>query len=113
MQLDPSHRHSIGITRRELLQVGYSGLLGIGLPALLTQRVNAAKAERAKHDAAAHKPKSLVLVFLTGAPSHLDTFDPKPDAPPEIRGEFKPQATKLPGVLVCEHLPRLASRAGA
>src|SRR5262245_14015785 len=108
MQLVPNHRHSIGVTRRELLQVGYSGLLGIGLPALLTKQANAAKTERRD---AAHKPKSLILVFLTGAPSHLDTFDMKPDAPPEIRGEFKPIATKLPGVFVCEHLPRLAARA--
>ena len=108
--LVPGHRHSIGITRRELLQVGYSGLLGIGLPALLTRRANAAKAERPKHDIA-HKPKSLILVFLTGAPSHLDTFDMKPDAPPEIRGEFKPLATKVPGIVVCEHMPRLAARA--
>jgi hypothetical protein len=108
--LVPSHRHSIGITRRELLQVGYSGLLGISLPALLTQRAIAAKVERSKRDTA-RQPKSLILVFLTGAPSHLDTFDVKPDAPPEIRGEFKPLATKLPGVFVCEHLPRLAARA--
>jgi len=109
MQLIPSHRHSIGVTRRELLQVGYSGLLGIGLPALLTQRANAANRERSK-PVAGYKPKSLILVYLTGAPSHLDTFDMKPDAPPEIRGEFKPIATNLPGVFVCEHLPRLAAR---
>src|SRR6266851_2690599 len=106
----PGHRHSIGITRRELLQVGYSGLLGIGLPALLTQRANAAKAERSKL-VAGYKPKSLILVYLTGAPSHLDTFDMKPDAPPEIRGEFKPIASSLPGVFVCEHMPRMAARA--
>jgi hypothetical protein len=53
----------------------------------------------------------VILVFLTGAPSHLDTFDLKPDAPAEVRGEFKPVATKVPGVHVCEHLPRLAARA--
>jgi hypothetical protein len=53
----------------------------------------------------------VVLVFLTGAPSHLDMFDMKPDAPAEIRGEFKPIATKVAGVPICEHLPRLAARA--
>ncbi len=107
---DPGHRHSIGITRRELLQVGYSGLLGIGLPSLLARRAEAADTARlAGGDV--RKPKSMILVFLTGAPSHLDTFDMKPDAPAEIRGEFKPIATKLPGVYVCEHLPRLAARA--
>jgi hypothetical protein len=53
----------------------------------------------------------VILVFLTGAPSHLDTFDPKPDAPVEIRGEFRPIATRVPGLYVSEHLPRLAARA--
>jgi len=106
----PGHRHSIGITRRELLQVGYSGLLGIGLPSLLARPAEAADAERSK-SASSRKPKSIILVYLTGAPSHIDTFDMKPDAPPEIRGEFKPIATRLPGVHICEHLPRLAARA--
>jgi uncharacterized protein (DUF1501 family) len=104
-----SHRHTIGINRRELLQVGYSGLLGIGLPSLLGQRALAA--DRSKTGAVARRPKSVILVFLTGAPSHLDTFDPKPEAPSEIRGEFKPIATNVPGLFVSEHLPRLAARA--
>ena len=52
-----------------------------------------------------------MLVFLTGGPSHLDTFDMKPDGPAEIRGEFKPIATNVPGVQFCEHLPHLAARA--
>ena len=52
----------------------------------------------------------MVLVFLTGGPSHIDTFDLKPEAPAEIRGEFKPIATKIPGVSFCEHLPHLAAR---
>jgi len=93
-------RRSAGITRREFLQVGYSGLLSIGLSSL---PVLAADAGR--------KPKAMILVFLTGAPSHLDMFDLKPDAPDEIRGEFKPIATNVPGIQVCEHLPRLAARA--
>jgi Protein of unknown function (DUF1501) len=100
-----AHRHAIGITRRELLQVGYSGLLGLGMPTLLTRPARAA-------ERGAPKAKSVILVFLTGAPSHLDTFDLKPETPPEIRGEFKPIATAVPGVHVCEHLPRLAARAG-
>jgi len=103
------HRHAIGITRREMLQVGYSGLLGIGLSSLLAGRVEAAKEARAA-GGKVRQPKSMILVFLTGAPSHLDTFDMKPEAPAEIRGEFKPIATKLPGVFMCEHLPRLAAR---
>jgi hypothetical protein len=101
------HRHTIGINRRELLQVGYTGLLGISLPSLLTQQAQAA----AKPVKTPRKGKSVILIFLTGAASHIDTFDPKPEAPPEIRGEFKAAATKTPGLLVCEHLPRLAARA--
>jgi hypothetical protein len=84
-----------------LLQVGYSGLLGIGLPGLL-----AASGSRR-----VGPPRSLLIVFLTGAPSHLDTFDPKPEAPAEIRGEFGTVATPVPGLRVSEHLPRLAARA--
>jgi hypothetical protein len=104
------HRHVIGITRRELLQVGYSGLLGIGLPSLLGRRAAAAESARS-NGLTSPKRKSVILIFLTGAPSHLDMFDVKPDAPPEVRGEFKPIATKVPGVHICEHLPRLAARA--
>jgi hypothetical protein len=102
-------QHPIGITRRELLQVGYSGLLGIALPSLLTQQAQCAEAQRAKGKS--RKPKSLILVFLTGGGSHHDTFDLKPDAPPEIRGEFNPIATTVPGIQICEHLPLLAVRA--
>ena len=99
--------HPAGITRRELLQVGYTGLLGISLPAVLGRRAAGAATRPGKPGRA----KSVVLVFLTGAPSHLDTFDPKPDAPAEVRGEFKAVATRVPGLHVCEHLPRLAARA--
>ena len=95
------HRHAIGINRRELLQVGYSGLMGLGL----SQFLSAADAPKVK------KPKSVIVVFLTGAASHIDTFDPKPDAPVEIRGEFKPIATQVPGIQFSEHLPLLAARA--
>jgi hypothetical protein len=56
------------------------------------------------------KAKSVVIVFLTGAASHIDTFDMKPDAPAEIRGQFQPIATPVPGLQVCEHLPILARR---
>jgi hypothetical protein len=110
MSSRPGHRHTIGITRRELVQVGYSGLLGIALPSLLAER--AAAADRKADGRGRVRPaKSVILVFLTGAPSHLDMFDLKPEAPPEVRGEFKPTATKVAGIHICEHLPRLAARA--
>jgi uncharacterized protein (DUF1501 family) len=103
MPADPSRRH--------FLQVGYSGFLGLSLPALLTGRAHAARNGRASTAAAPRKAKSVLLVFLTGAPSHIDTLDPKPDAPSEIRGEFKPIATKVAGIHFGEHLPNLAARA--
>jgi hypothetical protein len=107
----PGTRHqprAIGINRREMLQVGYSGLLGVGLGSLSRSPTAAKEAQRP-----ASKPssKSVILVFLTGAPSHHDTFDMKPDAPAEIRGEFATIKTSVPGLHVCEHLPRLAERA--
>lgn len=91
--------------RREFLQVGASSLLGIGLPALL-----AGRASSASPAAEAGRSRSVILVLLTGGPSHLDMVDMKPDAPAEIRGEFQPSATAVPGIQVCEHLPLLARR---
>jgi hypothetical protein len=104
MTTTPAHRHAIGITRREVLQVGYTGLLGLGVSAL-----PAAAAPEASRSS--RRSKSLIVIFLNGAPSHLDMFDLKPEAPDEIRGEFKPIATKAPGIQISEHLPRLAARA--
>jgi hypothetical protein len=103
----PGHRHTTGLTRREVLQVGYSGLLGIGLSSL---PVAGARAERTGVSGAG-KRKSVIIVFLTGAPSHIDTFDPKPDAPPEIRGDFKTIPSKIAGIQFSELLPGLAARA--
>ncbi len=102
-----THRHTRGLTRRELLQVGYSGLLGLSLPTLLG---SAARSATASSERSSRKAKSVILVFQTGAPSHLDTLDLKPDAPPEVRGEFKTLTTKTPDLRICEHLPRLAAR---
>jgi hypothetical protein len=93
--------------RREFLQVGASSLLGLGLPALAAGRAVSAspRAERGKS-------RSVILVLLTGGMSHIDTLDMKPDAPAEIRGEFRPIPTAVPGIQVCEHLPLLAARLG-
>ncbi len=96
------HKHTIGVHRRELLQVGFSALLG-------ASAVSTASA-KAKDSLSRGKPKSLLVVFLTGAASHLETFDPKPDAPPEIRGEYKHIQTRTPGLLACEYIPKIASR---
>ena len=105
------HTHTRGIIRREFLQVGYSGFLGLSLSQVLTAR---ALAERAAKPNAGSKPRarSMILVFLTGGLSHIDSFDMKPDAPERIRGEFKPIDTAASGIQYCEHLPMLAARAG-
>lgn len=108
-----THRHTIGVTRRELLQVGYSGLLGVGMASSLAGRVAASPASSTttSESRSNARPKSILIVFLTGAASHHDTFDMKPEAPVEIRGEFQPIATHVSGLHVCEHLPQLAARA--
>ena len=103
--MDARHRHAVGITRRELIQVGYSGLLGMGLGSLLGRDARAAGAGPKA------RAKSVILIFQTGAPSHIDTLDMKPDAPVEIRGTFRPIETNAPGVTICEHLPALAALA--
>ncbi|MSR57411.1 MAG: DUF1501 domain-containing protein [Planctomycetaceae bacterium] len=111
------HQHTIGIRRREILQVGYSGLLGLGLSTCLSRPAWPRPAGEAATDSTRSveprdpRPKSVVLVFLTGAASHHDTFDMKPEAPAEIRGEFQPISTSIAGLHVCEHLPRLAALA--
>jgi len=89
-----------GLTRRELLQVGGAGLLGLNLPGLLA--VEAAQPE------ASRRAKSVIFLFLFGGPSQLETFDLKPDAPSGIRGNFRPIASRTPGLRICEYLPRLA-----
>jgi hypothetical protein len=91
------------MARRTFLKVGSLGLAGLSLPGLLR-----AEAEKKRKKASA---RSVILLFQFGGPSHLDTFDPKPNAPREIRGEFATIPTNVPGICVTEHLPRLAKRA--
>src|SRR5207237_7971571 len=80
-----SHSHPFGIVRREFLQVGFSGFLGMGLPGLIAGQARAR--ESASGTGAAERPRarSMILVFLTGGLSHLDSFDLKPDAPGGVR----------------------------
>jgi hypothetical protein len=85
-----------------MLQIGAIGTLNLALPQVL------AAGERLSRGGKAPQADSCILVFLNGGPSHLDTWDMKPDLPREMRSEFRPVATTVPGVQVCEHLPRLA-----
>lgn len=93
------------IGRRDLLQVGALGLFGAGLADLL--RLEAQSAAPLPKPAA----KAVVFIFQSGGPSQHETFDPKPEAPEGIRGEYGVTQTRLPGVSFCEYLPRLAQRA--
>ena len=94
--------HHPRLSRREVLQAGAIGLLGLGMPHL--ERL------RAETAGVGGKAKSVVFIFLSGGLAQQDSFDMKPEASAEIRGEFQPIATKTPGIHVCEHLPKLAQR---
>ena len=102
----------LGLTRRDLLRVGGSGLLGLSLGGLLQLQARSARAA-AEAGAAAGGPgwgkaKSIIMVYLQGGPSHLDLWDPKGDVPDNVRSVFKPIPTAVPGVQVTEILPNLA-----
>lgn len=89
------------VTRRNFLQIGTLGLGGLTLADLL--RLSAAASQQ--RDMPRPRPKSVIMIWLYGGPSHIDTYDLKPDAPPEYRGEFKPIRTNVPGFDICELLP--------
>jgi hypothetical protein len=89
--------------RRNFLKAGLAGIAGLTLPALLQARAVAAGAGRPLGD------RSVILLWMAGGPSHLDTWDPKPDRPANNRGPFGVIRTKLPGIVICEHLPRMAA----
>jgi hypothetical protein len=94
------------LSRRELLRVG--GLSLLGLSSLDLARLRAAEASGTSPSPG--RRNSCIFIFLFGGPSHIDLWDMKPQAPLEIRGEFKPIATNVPGIQICEHLPGLAAQ---
>ena len=91
-----------GISRRSWMQIGALGLGGLALPEILRGESGPGKAGQAK---------GIIMVLLPGGPSHLDMYDLKPNAPIEIRGEFQPISTSVPGIEICELMPRLAANA--
>src|SRR5215208_3525001 len=95
----PSSKFCDGVSRRNFLKIGALGLGGLALPDLL--KAEAASGIRKSH-------KAIIMIYLPGGPPHQDTFDLKLDAPSEIRGEFRPIATNVPGIEICEHLPKTA-----
>ncbi|MEZ6062494.1 MAG: DUF1501 domain-containing protein [Planctomycetaceae bacterium] len=96
-----ARRTCCGPTRRDILTVGGTGLLGLSLPQLFAaDEANSGRAARAR---------SVIFLMLFGGPSQLETFDMKPEAPEAIRGPFKPIASRTPGLLISEHLPGIAN----
>src|SRR5262245_24662076 len=95
--LGPLRKCRENLSRRDVLQVGSLALGGLLLGDLLRLRAGT--------DPARARPRSVIMIWMRGGPSHIDSYDMKPDAPAEVRGEFKPIPTNVPGVRICEHLP--------
>ncbi|MEE3175771.1 MAG: DUF1501 domain-containing protein, partial [Verrucomicrobiota bacterium] len=96
---DQGPTHCDGYSRRDFIKVGGMAAGGLGLNQLLSMESRAGTGSSSK---------SIINIYLPGGPSHLDMFDLKPDAPSEIRGEFRPISTNVPGIQICELFPRLA-----
>lgn len=99
--LGANHPCHVNRSRRDVLQIGALAFGGLTLGEFMRQRSNAA--------AGAARGKSVIMIWLRGGPSHIDSCDMKPEAPLEIRGEFRPIATNVPGIEVCEHMPLTAT----
>lgn len=104
-ELNPRIREGLTVMgRRSVLKAGVAGMAGLSLPELLR-----AKAAAVRGGKDLSNQKSVILLWMTGGPSHIDTWDPKPDAPSGIRGPFSTIPTKLPGVHLSEHYPKQAA----
>ena len=93
--------HHGGWSRREILQAGTLGMMGLSM----------ADVDRIRADSPSpRRPRAVIYVFLTGGLAQHESFDLKPEAPAGIRGEFNPASTSTPGIQICEHLPELSKR---
>src|SRR6188768_3957382 len=97
---------AFALNRRDMLRAGSLGIGGFGLSSLLHGQSAAAAA--GNQPAAFGRAKRVILLYLYGAAAQHETWDPKPDAPLEIRGKFQPISTAVSGTQICEHLPRVA-----
>ncbi len=98
--LGDKHRFCDGVSRRSFLKIGGLAMGGLSLPQLLRAEAQSGKRK---------SQKAVIMIFLSGGPPHQDMVDLKMDAPVEIRGEFQPIPTRVPGIQICEHMPRLAA----
>src|SRR5436190_6640612 len=98
----------LGVTRRDILRVGGSGLLGLGLGSMLELQATSARGGEVSRGPGWGKAKSIIMVYLQGGPSHLDLWDPKENVPDNVKSPFQSIATKVPGIRVTEVLPKLA-----
>src|SRR4030095_2834940 len=97
-----------GWSRREFLRVGGAGILGLSLGDVLRLQAQAQKpSDPSKAKNGWGQAKSVIMIFLQGGPSHIDIWDPKPDAPSNVRGEFKPIKSVVPGIYLSETMPLL------
>jgi hypothetical protein len=97
-----------GVNRRSFMKIGAMGLAGLALPDLFRMEALANAAAAAGATAGGTRPKGIINIYLAGGPSQTDMFDLKPGAPSEYRGEFNPIKTNVPGMDICELMPRLA-----
>ena len=104
MEMGTLNTNCEGIARRDFIQLGVGGILGLGMSDLVRLRAEAARAV----GKASPDQVNCILVWLDGGPTHYETFDPKPDSPSDVRGKFDPIPTTVPGVQFCETVPRLA-----
>jgi len=99
--MDPRRKRCDGVSRRDFLQIGALGMGGLALPQLLELEAAAGSSSGSRH-------KSVIMVYLCGGPPHQDMYEIKVDAPVEVRGEFDPIPTNVPGIEICQLLPNLA-----
>ena len=97
----PPTLHHSGWSRREILQAGTLGLMGLSMSDIERLRAESGSLRR---------PRAVIYIFLTGGLAQHESFDPKPNATENVRGEFTPIPTRTPGLQICEHLPLLADR---
>src|SRR3569623_3653534 len=99
--LDPTRSRGGRISRRDALYAGALALGGLSLADVLRFQ--------ARGESASPRGKSVIMIWLRGGPSHIDSYDMKPAAPPAIRGEFQPISTYVPGIEFCEYMPKQAA----